>query len=136
MKEYKVRDIFNSLYFIILISLLSGCENTITTDPREIHWDRDMCERCKMVMSDRRFAAQVINPQNGRVYKFDDIGCVPLWFKEDKIAWKDDAVIWVIDVDTNKWINAKTAFYDAMSITPNGIWLWRSLIKRGNYSWI
>ncbi|MFK5937101.1 MAG: hypothetical protein QM497_01780, partial [Sulfurimonas sp.] len=30
----------------------------------------------------------------------------------------DQAIIWVTDVDTAKWINARTAFYDTKNITP------------------
>lgn len=108
----------------IIISTLSvplyftACEKEITGQFQEIHWDRDMCDRCKMVISERNHAAQVVNMGNGRVYKFDDIGCVPLWFKEENISWKNKANIWITDVDSGEWIDAKTAFYDDMSITP------------------
>lgn len=97
---------------------ISGCDTKIDLNPKKIHWDRDMCERCKMVLSDRKFSAQAINPDNGRKYVFDDIGCVILWFKENKIAWKDNAVIWVNDAKTGEWIDARKAFYDTLNITP------------------
>jgi nitrous oxide reductase accessory protein NosL len=106
------------LSFLILLSF-SGCEKKeISTELHEVHWDRDMCARCKMVTSDRHHAAQVINPENGRSYMFDDIGCVLLWFDDEKITWKDKAKIWITDVDTGKWIDARTAFYDTHNITP------------------
>jgi len=98
--------------------LISGCDTKIDLNPKKIHWDRDMCERCKMVLSDRKFSAQAINPDNGRKYVFDDIGCVILWFKENNISWKDRAVIWVNDAKTGEWIDARKAFYDALNITP------------------
>lgn len=98
--------------------LMSGCDTKIDLEPKKIHWDRDMCERCKMVLSDRKFSAQAINPDNGRKYVFDDIGCVILWFKENNISWKDRAVIWVNDAKTGEWIDARKAFYDALNITP------------------
>ena len=98
--------------------LISGCDTKIDLNPKKIHWDRDMCERCKMVLSDRKFSAQAINPDNGKKYVFDDIGCVILWFKENNISWKDRAVIWVNDAKTGEWINARKAFYDALNITP------------------
>lgn len=100
---------------------LSGCgEEKSKTAAVKMHWDRDMCVRCVMVISDRKNAAQVRNPKNGKTYLYDDIGCVILWFKEEKIAWKDEAVIWVTDVKTGEWINARTAFYDTENITPMG----------------
>ena len=109
--------------FILLSGLgiplfFTACEKKISGVFQEIKWDRDMCDRCKMVISDRKHAAQVINMKSGRVYKFDDIGCVPLWFKEENITWKESAKIWITDVDTGDWIDAKKAFYDDMTITP------------------
>ena len=98
--------------------LLAGCKERSKSGPEPVHWDRDMCERCKMVTSDRHHAVQVINPQTGRSYMFDDIGCALLWFDEEHIAWKDQAKIWITDSRSGKWINARTAFYDSDSITP------------------
>jgi nitrous oxide reductase accessory protein NosL len=104
--------------FIILINF-AGCEKKeISTELHAVHWDRDMCERCKMVTSDRHHAVQVINPKNGKSYMFDDIGCTLLWFDDEKIVWKDKAKIWITDVDTGKWIDARAAFYDTNNITP------------------
>ena len=108
------------LFFSLFIILnFNGCEKKkISTELHEVHWDRDMCERCKMVASDRHHAVQVINPKNGKSYMFDDIGCALLWFDDEKIAWKDQAKIWITDVDSKKWIDARTAYYDAGNITP------------------
>jgi len=107
--------------FLLLFLLLSfnSCEKKkITTELHEVHWDRDMCERCKMVTSDRHHAVQVINPQNGKSYMFDDIGCTLLWFDDEKIKWKEQAKIWITDVETGRWIDARNAFYDTHNITP------------------
>ncbi|RXI24615.1 hypothetical protein CP959_10305, partial [Aliarcobacter skirrowii CCUG 10374] len=41
-----------------------------------------------------------------------------LWFKENKISWKDKAKIWITDVKTSKWIDARSAFYDTVHKTP------------------
>ena len=101
-----------------LAPLFISCEKKISNERKEVHWDRDMCERCKMVVSERNHAAQVLNPQTGKTYMFDDIGCVILWFKEENIQWKDSAKIWITDVKTSKWIDARTAFYDNVHITP------------------
>jgi len=108
-------------FFLSLFLLLSftGCEKKqITTDLQEVHWDRDMCQRCKMVTSDRHHTVQVINPKTGKAYMFDDIGCALLWFEEENIAWKDQAKVWITDNETGKWIDARTAYYDAGNVTP------------------
>ena len=109
---------FLGIFAILSISLFSGCEKRKKGEVEEIHWDRDMCERCKMVVSERKYAAEIINPKNGKVYKFDDIGCAVLWLDEEHILWKKEAKIWVTDAKTGKWINARTAKYTDDSITP------------------
>jgi nitrous oxide reductase accessory protein NosL len=110
------------LFVLLLLSLSllqTGCDKkSISTQPSEVHWDRDMCARCAMVVSDRENTTQVINPANGKVYMFDDIGCMILWFDDEKIPWKDKAVIWITDAKTGKWIDARKAFYDTENITP------------------
>ena len=98
---------------------LGGCSKK-STDNRAVkmHWDRDMCERCKMAISERKFAVEVVDPDTHKVYKFDDIGCAVLWFDEEKIPWKDRARIWITDAKTGEWIDARTAKYTDDSITP------------------
>ncbi|MAC83835.1 MAG: hypothetical protein CL624_06845 [Arcobacter sp.] len=108
-----------SLLLIISLSFLfTACEKKVKTGAHDIHWDRDMCKRCIMVVSDRNQTVQVINPKDGEKYVFDDIGCTILWFKDQDIKWKDDAIIWINDFNTAKWIDARTAFYDTMNVTP------------------
>ncbi|MCW8957220.1 MAG: nitrous oxide reductase accessory protein NosL [Gammaproteobacteria bacterium] len=91
------------------------------TGPVEIKWDRDACERCRMVLSDRLHSAQVRGgPQGGKskVYKFDDFGGAVLWL-QDK-PWKDDAKteIWVNDHRDGHWIDGRKAWYITGQITP------------------
>jgi len=107
------------LGLILTLLNFTACDKkSISTQPAEVHWDRDMCTRCAMVVSDRDNTTQVINPANGKVYMFDDVGCMILWFDEEHITWMDKAIIWITDEKTGKWINAKTAFYDTENITP------------------
>ena len=107
---------------LLIIGLLAfgflACEEKSKTDVAKVHWDRDMCARCVMVVSDRQNTTQARDPQTGKKYMFDDIGCMVLWFKEENIEWKDKAVVWITDVNTGEWINARTAFYDTENITP------------------
>lgn len=105
------------LTFTLLLFGLTSCEERSTTDVAKVHWDRDMCARCVMVVSDRKNTTQVRDLQ-GKKYMFDDIGCMILWFKKENVNWKDQATIWITDVTTGEWINARTAFYDTENITP------------------
>jgi len=111
------------LVFILVVGLalfsFNGCDSKKkSNEVQEVHWDRDMCERCKMVVSDRHHAVQIINPKTHKSYMHDDIGCAVLWFKEENIPWENEAVIWITDGKTGKWIDAKKAYYDTGNITP------------------
>ncbi len=112
MKLYKVFTL------IILLFSFNGCEKKDPKVLHDVHWDRDMCERCKMVVSERHHAVQVIHLKTRRSYMFDDIGCAALWFDDEKIEWTSKAKIWITDVKTGKWIDARKAFYDTHNITP------------------
>lgn len=109
---------FSILSVLTLLLLLVGCERKIETGVHNVHWDRDMCIRCKMVVSERHYAVQTTDPETGKTYYFDDIGCLALWFEEDKISWKDKAVIWVTDEKSGEWIDAREAKWSTESITP------------------
>ncbi len=107
--------------FISLTGIsFTGCEKKDWRQPEKVHWDRDMCERCKMAISERKYAVDVVDPKRHKHYKFDDIGCAILWFKESHIPWADSAIIWVIDGKTGRWIDAKKAHYSTDKITPMG----------------
>ena len=106
-------------FSLLLLILFIGCSNSKdSSSMKKIHWDRDMCEYCKMVVSDRSYAVEVINPKTNRYYLFDDIGCTILWFKESKIAWEKDAIIYISDAKSQKFINAKEAYYTLGKLTP------------------
>ncbi len=106
-----------SLLLLLLLAII-GCEKKQIGEVEKVHWDRDMCERCKMAVSDRKFAFEIIDPKSGKAYKFDDIGCGVLWLEEEKIPWRDKAIMWVTDAKSGEWIDAKKAYYTDDSITP------------------
>ncbi len=134
MKFYN-RIIHTSLLSVIIL-LLSACGEK-ATGPIEVKWDRDACDRCQMMLSDRKFSAQIrVFPENKRskVFRFDDIGCALLWLdsqQSDKQTWKtDDSEIWVADYKTGNWLNAKTAWYIKDQITPMNYGLGAVLTKQ------
>jgi copper chaperone NosL len=109
---------FKIIIFLLFSLSFIGCDSKDDFSPKKIHWDRDACERCKMIVSERNFAVQVINKQDRKAYNFDDIGCALLWFKEKNIAWKNDAIIHIMDFDTKNWVDARGAFYSFPNSTP------------------
>jgi len=104
-----------------LAAALSACaKSTWPEGMAEIHWDRDTCTRCRMVISDRRFAAEVRGGPKDEVFKFDDIGCVAFWLKDR--PWAIDARIWVADAgspaDKVAWLDARKAHYLGGKTSP------------------
>lgn len=63
---------------------------------------------CKMLIKKLDNTAQVVAP-NGNTWFFDDPGCMVLWLKDK--SFKDGAKLWVHTLDTNRWIEAKSASY-------------------------
>lgn len=61
------------LYYILAISLIAlfAC----SSGPKAIDYDEDQCHRCKMIISQKQFGAELIT-QKGRVYKYDAIECL------------------------------------------------------------
>lgn len=99
--------------------LLSACGDK-GSGPVEVKWDRDTCDRCGMVLSDREHAAQVRGGpagQRARVYKFDDIGGAIAWLDEQ--PWKDapGTEFWVTDHRDGHWIDGRKAVYLAGHMT-------------------
>jgi len=100
---------------LLMVSfLLTACSGQDTTGPGEVRWDREVCTRCGMAISDRNGAAEVRGGPAGqgtRLYKFDDLGCAVIWL--DGQSWRDDprTGIWVMDHRDGTWIDARSASY-------------------------
>ena len=95
------------LIFIILIS--ASCHNDNEFKPVDIHYGQDICERCKMIISEEKFSSQIVL-SNGDVYNFDDIGGMLVYISENKINPERER-IYVKDFDTNKWLTSDEAVY-------------------------
>jgi len=109
------------LLLITTVLLLSNCSSEPETGAGKMHWDREICARCAMAVSDRQFAVQVrgaVAEKPTKLYKFDDIGCAILWLEQQE--WENDprTEMWIIDHLTNKWIDAMKAHYVPADNTP------------------
>ncbi len=107
--------------FSAVLPLLSACGSDKQGGPGKVRWDRQVCERCAMALSDWRFAAQVRSGEDpGKLFRFDDIGCAVIWL--DKQSWKNhpDTEIWVNDSRSGDWIDAKLAWYLEGAHSPMG----------------
>ncbi len=111
------------LLLLGLLLVLAGCSGEPDTGPGKVRWDREVCVRCAMAISDHNYAAQVRGGpagQKGKLYKFDDIGCAVIWL--DQQPWKDNpkTEVWVTDYRNGEWIDARKAWYVKGKITPMG----------------
>ena len=111
-----------------LAGFLSGCgkEADWPNGMAPIKWDRDACERCKMIISDKRFASQLRGGPKDTVFKFDDIGCAATWLaeKHKEYPWMTDASthLWVADFahPGKVWLAAQAAHYLSGKTSPMG----------------
>lgn len=109
-------------YNILICILLSFLSTSCSEKKDEVHWDRDMCQRCKMVVSDRKNTVKMQLGDSIRYFAFDDIGCY-VWWREKNKNIKQKYVI-INDSQTGKWIDMKKALYTAGNLTPMGYGYW------------
>jgi len=107
--------------FVLIGFVLTGCSKKPKTGPEKVRWDRVMCERCIMAVSDHFFSAQVRGgpaEKKTKVYFFDDLGCAVLWLDEQ--PWHDDprTEVWVTGHSDGAWLDATKCFYSLGHITP------------------
>jgi len=105
---------------ILIAVLLAGCWSGSNTGPGEIHWDRQTCEHCQMVISERRHAVQIRKTGVRRTHAFDDLGCALLWLEEQGLLAGSDEEpeIWVRAAADGDWIDARTARFETGLATP------------------
>jgi hypothetical protein len=103
---------FKPLLFIIHFSLFTifiGCGSStqIKIDTRKV------CPQCNMPLpKDNKYTAYIEESNY-----FDDIGCLILWSKANRIDL-DSCKVYVFSNDTKRYINALTAYYKINEKTP------------------
>ena len=63
-----------------------------------------------MAISDRSFAAEIVQ-LNGRVAKFDDIGCMLRYALRENLRPSAAVAFYVMDFQTQRWLPATEAVY-------------------------
>lgn len=114
----KVRTGFGFL----LILILSGC---ISQDPVEIHLHSEECAHCKMVISDRQFASQVVS-EKGKAYLFDAVECM-IAFTIQNPEITESAAIYLPDYkNPGSWISYENSviYRSAEVKSPMGLSLY------------
>lgn len=80
---------------VVWLMMLLGCEDY--TRASEPVWDKQPCAHCHMLVSDPRFAAQLVTHGHERLY-FDDPGCLAAYMQahptELERAWVHSDAGW------------------------------------------
>ncbi|QOP41542.1 hypothetical protein [Sulfurimonas marina] len=92
-------------------------EGNLKQLPLKIELHKYQDSYCGMIIDELSYASQVV-AKDGKTWFFHDHGDFVLWL-ENK-PFKDEVKIWVMSRDTNKWIDAKEAYYSRNEITPMG----------------
>lgn len=94
-------------FSLFLAGFILGCNPYRSDLPPRIHFGRDVCDECRMVISEERFAAAFLDSE-GNLLKFDEIGCLVLNRMRQA---QEPKYIWVHDYETNAWIDGRKAVY-------------------------
>ncbi|HEX6187390.1 MAG TPA: nitrous oxide reductase accessory protein NosL [Pyrinomonadaceae bacterium] len=93
---------------MISVLLLPAACQTTRIEPVALA-PEDMCSYCRMAISEKQFAAEVLDSED-QAFKFDDIGCL-VNFVESKKNKAPIAAYFVMDFDKRDWIKAEEAYY-------------------------
>jgi copper chaperone NosL len=92
---------------VAILVLLAGCQSR-TLEPVSIETN-DMCSFCRMSISEKRYAAELID-SDGQVFKFDEIGCMGNFIRQKRNNASISAAF-VIDFERREWLDAEKAAY-------------------------
>ena len=89
---------------LLLLLVAAGCGSG-EIKPVEIYAE-DICSSCRMAISERSFASEIITAQ-GEVFKFDDLGCLEKF--RAAAPQLTAARVFVTAYETREWIEEKSA---------------------------
>ena len=93
---------------LVVALLLSGCS---APKPAKVVIGQDSCAMCNMVISDARFATQVVT-KTGKAYKFDSIECMVAFLVDGTVPKDQIHSAWVSDyLNPGTWLKAEDARY-------------------------
>ncbi len=90
--------------------LLLACADDVR--PVEAVWGKQPCDSCRMILSDPRSAAQLLNARGERRF-FDDIGCLAEFLDEHPDRPRG---VWVRS--GGRWVDAEHTRFATGAVTP------------------
>ena len=95
-----------ALMIVIIGMMIIGCQTGEETFPR-IRYGEETCDRCRMIISERRFAS-AYRTTDDILRKFDDLGCAVLHRVEQSEEIKQ---FWAYDYEETAWLDNAQAFF-------------------------
>ena len=92
-----------------LLALLAAACGSSVPPPATLDTAHEACRSCRMVISDQRFASQLVAPYEEPRF-FDDLGCLSKYLK-DTPQLPPNAVVYVADHWTQAWVRADRAVF-------------------------
>ena len=101
-------------YTTVLIPLLfisSLLFNSCSAKPEPFVIGKDVCYTCKMGMADLKYGGEFIT-KKGKIFKFDDLGCMIRFLKSETIDEKDISDLLIMNYESpNSFLNAKESWF-------------------------
>ncbi|HEX9670647.1 MAG TPA: nitrous oxide reductase accessory protein NosL [Thermoanaerobaculia bacterium] len=94
--------------FALSLWLFAGCAAG-PPPPAQLDTRNETCRHCRMAVSDRRFAAQIVAPWQEPLF-FDDVGCLASHLAAAGPR-AEGAVAYVADHRTGAWVPAAAAVF-------------------------
>ena len=98
-------------FFLSLLVIMTACDSSSQSET-----EMRICPQCNMELPNSNIHTSTIEGNTKTEY-FDDVGCMVLWMKENKIDL-NSVDMRVFSNDTKRYIDAKKAFYKFNEKTP------------------
>ncbi len=96
------------LLLTVFLLFIFSCKDRPESGPADIYYGEDICERCKMIISEKDFASQYISSE-GKAVKFDDIGCMIHY--THTVGPEQVDSLYVTDYISGDWIKGENAHF-------------------------